>query len=243
MIRIAICDDQACQVEQIKRATEVYFSKQKESVSYNTYENAMIFLGDLERIGGFDIVLLDICMPGIMGTEVAAEIRRRKDKTEIIFLTTSSEFALDAFSLKAAHYLVKPFTQEQFDDAMNRAMLQFRQTHTSKFILKLAGGGIQVVDLASITYIESEAHIQIVHLCDGTSVKIRQTLMQLVDSFEHVAQGQFVSPCKGYLVNQKEIRSIKSDHVEMNAGQVIPLAKRKYRQFQESYFHYIFQVV
>ncbi|MDR3601423.1 MAG: response regulator [Desulfosporosinus sp.] len=54
------------------------------------------------------MLLLNIGMPGIVGTQVAAEVRKRKDKSEVIFLTTSDEFAVDAFALKATHYLAKP---------------------------------------------------------------------------------------------------------------------------------------
>ena len=56
-----------------------------------------------------DIVLLDVCMPGILGTEVAQELRKFSSSTEIIFLTTSDEFAMDAFAVKATDYLLKPF--------------------------------------------------------------------------------------------------------------------------------------
>lgn len=64
------------------------------------------------------MLLLDICMPGLLGTDIAREVRQRKDKTEIVFLTGSDEFAVEAFTLKAAHYLVKPFSQDEFDEAL-----------------------------------------------------------------------------------------------------------------------------
>lgn len=60
----------------------------------------------------------------------------------------------------------------------------------------------------------------------------------ILDMLESMAPGQFVSPGKGYIVNQSAIRVIKSDY--MIQGHKIPLAKRKYRQFQENYLKFIF---
>lgn len=61
----------------------------------------------------------------------------------------------------------------------------------------------------------------------------------ILDMLESMAPGQFVSSGKGYIVNQSAIRVIKSDYIEIQ-GHKIPLAKRKYRQFQENYLKFIF---
>lgn len=241
MLRVAICDDEESQLSLISRATEVYFSKQEESVEYRTYRNGFTLLDDWLKKGGTDILLLDICMPGMIGTEVAEAIRKNKDKTEIIFLTTSTEFAVAAFALKATHYLVKPFTQVQFDEALDRAMLRIRQAHCHKVLLRIVGGGVRVVDLEEIVCVESSSHTQTVYLRDGQEVTVRQSLMQLLEWFNSISEGQFVSPFKGYIVNQAAIRIIRPERIEMVNGKVIPLAKREYRQFSKQYFAYIFQ--
>ena len=119
MLRIAICDDQPTQLMLICSAAKQYFAEfQKYVAEVYGFQNAMEFLDSLEQTGGYDIAILDICMPGINGVRVGTEIRKRKDPTEIIFLTTSNEFAVEAFALNAVHYLVKPFTQEQFQDCL-----------------------------------------------------------------------------------------------------------------------------
>lgn len=241
MIRVAICDDELSQLEEIQRATEKYFSKKNESVDYSTFDNAFMLLEEMEKKGGFDIVLMDICMPGILGTDAAAEIRKRREKTEIIFLTTSKDFAIEAFSLQATHYLVKPFEQSEFDEAMERAMLGYNKKRSSKVVLKLIGGGMRVISVEDIVYIESIAHVQNVYLNTGACIQVRHSLMQLLKIFEDIVPGQFVSPYRGYVVNQKEICTIKASCIEMCNGKEIPLVKHEYRQFQKCYFNYIFQ--
>ena len=107
MVRIAICDDLQEQLDIIQKAVQQYFHDKKEPTEVFTYNNAMDFVDAFEKEGNFDIVLLDICMPGVLGTEIAQNIQSKSiDTAEIIFLTTSAEFAVEAFSLHANDYLV-----------------------------------------------------------------------------------------------------------------------------------------
>lgn len=241
MLRIAICDDLPDQLAKIKTAVERYFGAYPdEQTEIFPYYNPLILLESLDKTGGFDILLLDVCMPGVDGTQVAAEIRRRKDKTEIIFLTNSDEFAVDAFALKAAHYLVKPFTQEQLSEALDRAMVHFAAGQAPKIALKLTGGGTRTLELNEILWIESRNHTQTVFLKDGDSEEARESLSQLLSTMEELSVGQFVCPCKGYLVNQKAIRNIAPKEIIMRSGQAIPLARGTFREFQDRYFNYMF---
>lgn len=178
-------------------------------------------------------------VPGILGTEVARELRKYNSVTEIIFLTTSDEFAVDAFAVKATDYLLKPFTQSQFDKAMDRAISFIRQRNSAKIVLRLVGGGICIEEIAQILYFENSGHILRVHLADGTVLETRKSGQEMKDALDKIAPGQFASPNKGYLVNLAAVHMIKSDYVEI-AGQEIPLGKRKYRDFQELYFQFMF---
>lgn len=238
MIRIAICDDILEQLQLIQKAAKTYFSDKNGHVTYDLYDNAFDFIDDIEKRKAFDIILLDICMPGILGTDIAAQLRRDKIMSEIIFLTTSDEFAVEAFAVQAAHYLVKPFTQEQFNQAMVRALERIRARDSKRIIFRIPGG-IQVEEMKDILFIESKGHMLSVYLKDGSILQTRQPLGTLLEMLESMSPGQFVSPSKGYIVNQNSIKCIKSSYIEI-AGHQIPLPRGKFRQFQETYFDYIF---
>ena len=240
MLRIALCDDVREQLEIMEKAVRSYFADSTYEIKISQYDNAMMFLDAFEEGGNFDIVLLDICMPGMLGTDVAAEMRNQKSRDEIIFLSTSDEFAVDAFSVQAAHYIVKPFTQKQFDQAMDRVMESIRQRHSKKIIFRLVGGGIQVEEINDILFVESKGHIQKVYVRDGSALETRLSLSELITTLDSISPGQFISPGKGYIVNLTAIHVIKSDYIEIQDYQ-IPLARRKYRQFQEEYFKFIFK--
>ena len=238
MFRLAICDDDTLHMQNTLRCARE--TPEAADCDIRTF-SAPGELMDAVTGGGYrpHIALLDICMPGLLGTDIAAEMRKQKSRAEIIFLSTSEEFAVEAFAVRAAHYLVKPFTQKEFDQAMDRVMESIRQRHSGKMIFRLVGGGIQVEEVNAILYVESNGHIQQVHTADHSLLETRQSLASLLDTLDAIAPGQFVSPGKGYIVNQSAIRVIKSDYIEIQ-GHKIPLAKRKYRQFQESYLKFIF---
>jgi len=240
MLRIAICDDIQDELDKIRQAAETYFRKAREPVTYALFTDAFAFAEAIEKGPRFDIILLDICMPGLLGTEVAKELRKQDARSEIIFLTTSDEFAVEAFSVKATDYILKPFTQAQFDKALDRAVTMIRQRSSSKVLFRLLGGGVRVESVSQILYLESNGHILTVHLADGTSFETRKSMMDIKADLDKIAPGQFLSPNKGYLVNLAHVHIIKSDSVDVQNAR-IPLGKRKYREFQQQYFEFMFK--
>lgn len=241
MLNIAICDDSHQQQGLIQKAIEKYFKTHGDySIQVICYDNPLLFLEALDQNGGYDILLLDIFMPGINGTEVAKEIRKRKDKTEIIFLTTSDDFAVAAFSLKAVHYLVKPFTQSEFDEAMNRAVASFTKWNVLKISFKLTGGGVKAVDIDDILYIESYKHEQHVQLKDGDALSIRESLNSLQEQLDELSPNQFLTPYKGYIVNLEAVHSIEHDCMKLHGNKSIPIARRSFRELTDKYFAYTF---
>ena len=240
-MRVAICDDNSEQLDIIQDAVENYSERYPElSMQTALYDSPLLFLEEWSKNGNYDVLLLDICMPGILGTEVAKEIRQRNENLEIIFLTTSSDFAVEAFTLKAAHYIVKPFSQEQFDEAMDRAIEKHKNKIVKNITLKLRSGEARLVDLNEIMYVESFSHSQNIHLKTGEQIETRQTISELLSLFCEFAKAQFISPYKGYIVNHKSIRSIEPAQITLKSGVQIPMVKRNFKQIKNQYFAFIF---
>ncbi|MGC0251471.1 LytR/AlgR family response regulator transcription factor [Pseudactinotalea sp. Z1748] len=81
-------------------------------------EEALVLLRSLE----YDLVLLDIRMPGLTGLEVAAALGEMEHRPQVIFTTAYPDHAVDAFDLAAADYLVKPFDADRLRRAVERAL-------------------------------------------------------------------------------------------------------------------------
>ena len=81
-------------------------------------EEALLLLESLE----YDLVLLDIRMPGLSGLEVARELAALPHRPQVIFTTAYPDHAVDAFDLAAVDYLVKPFDAQRLKRAVERAL-------------------------------------------------------------------------------------------------------------------------
>ena len=72
----------------------------------------------------FDILLLDVIMPGENGIDAAREIRRYDNNVKIIFLTSSAEFAVESYTVGAYFYQLKPIWEESFFRLMDSVIAE-----------------------------------------------------------------------------------------------------------------------
>ncbi len=72
----------------------------------------MDLLASMER-ENYDLLFLDVLMPGLSGIQAAREIRQKNENIKIVFLTSSPEYAVESYSVQATNYLLKPATEER----------------------------------------------------------------------------------------------------------------------------------
>lgn len=94
MTRIAFCDDDAALLHQMQDFLEQYRTLRGVQLELAPYTKPMELLADIEAGVRFDVLFLDVLMPGINGINAAREIRRYDTAVQIIFVTSSSEFAV-----------------------------------------------------------------------------------------------------------------------------------------------------
>lgn len=244
MLHIAICDDQLAELQGIHTAAQAYFQElPTHTAVFELFSSPMDFLDFLEQGGLCDIALLDICMPGIDGIKIARQIRERKDKTEVVFLTTSREFAVDAFSVQAAHYIIKPFTQAQMEEALSRAIKPFLQQESKKIVLQGEGGVLRTVEAESILYVENFRHHRAVYTFAGELKETRRTLTTLAEELEELCPDMFIQPYRGYVVNQNAIRAVTKEGLLLQNGARVPIKSGDFRNVRDAYFDWAFRKV
>lgn len=185
--------------------------------------------------GSFDVLLLDIYMPGIIGTEAARELRAMGDKCQIIFLTTSRDHAVDAFSLDAAHYLVKPYSEKEFFSALDKAMDKLTKKDEVYITVK-STDGIHRIDLSRLVYSETDNHVQKLHLSDGSVICVRKSSNELFELLDE--EPRFYKCGSTYIINMDYIVELTSRNVAFSSGAKIPILSRKYADFKRQYMDY-----
>lgn len=234
-MNITICDDRENELENIKRIVSEYAKAHAElSIKIDCYLNPLDMLESISKNGVPDIALLDVCMPGILGTEVAKELKTKsEDNTDIIFLTTSSDFAVEAFALHVNDYLTKPFTRERLTDTLDR-IIEKRKRRL--FVSVTSGREIHRIDLYQVLYMESKNHNVEIYLKSGKNIKTHTTLADMKSLFDDVKG--FISVGASYIVNLRCVQSILQTELIMVNGQNIPIPRRLRNDVKEWYFDF-----
>ncbi len=236
MLHIAICDDIP---QELERACSLLMKYAREHMHYeiktNSFSSPLELLTHVAEKGGFDVLLLDIYMPGIIGTEAARELRAMGDKCQLIFLTTSRDHAVEAFSLNAAHYLVKPYSEKDFFAALDKVMDKFTKKDEVYITVK-STDGIRRIDLSSLVYSETENHVQKLRLSDGSEISVRKSSSELFELLEE--EPRFYKCGSTYIINMDYIIELTSRNVVFSIGTKVPILSRKYADFKKRYMDY-----
>jgi DNA-binding LytR/AlgR family response regulator len=134
-LKIAICDDSAEELQKIHDHTKEYAQEHTLDVHITSYSHpdALLLASDQNA---FDLYILDIIMPMISGIEVGKHLRKQNPESQIIYVTSSSEYAVNAFAIGAAHYLIKPFSKASFAEAMDRAIKNIKRNERIEFSIR-----------------------------------------------------------------------------------------------------------
>ncbi len=234
-MNIVICDDRINELENIKQIVSEYAKTHPELfVTITCFLNPLDMLDDINKNGIPDIALLDICMPGVLGTEIAKELQNKSgDDTDIIFLTTSSDFAVEAFALHVNDYLTKPFTKERLIDTLDRVI---DKRNSRLFVPVTCGREIHRIDLYQVLYMESKNHNVEIYLKSGENIKTRTTLADMKNIFND--EKGFISVGASYVVNLRCVQSILQTELIMINGQSIPVPRRLRNNVKEQYFEF-----
>ena len=114
MIQIAFCDDDQTVLDQLSALLEKYRTQRCIQIQCTAFRSPLDLLAEIEKGVRYDILFLDVIMPAENGITVAKEIRQYDTAVEIIFLTSSTEFAVESYMVGAYFYQLKPIWEDSF---------------------------------------------------------------------------------------------------------------------------------
>lgn len=150
-------------------------------------------------------------MPGITGMSIATELRNRDVNSPIIFLTSSTDHALEAFGVDATHYLLKPYNIDNFYIGMDKAMESIISRKDESIVLKV-DNEYRSISISRIYYCEAEDKYQRIYLNNNERLLVRITGTEL---YKMLSEHTCIYRCgRAHIVNLNHISKITSDSTD-----------------------------
>lgn len=239
-MQFVICDDNEESLGELESLLLKY-SVRLPGLSFEIekFTDAVQLLHKIQDKPPADIYILDIVMSDISGIDLGREIRKKSEKSIIIYITASDQFALDAYDIFAVRYLLKPVEENRFFEALDYALSHTRSKMEPIFSVKTKNG-LESVPYSEIEYIENSARRLEIHLADGrriTSIYIRSSFEEEVKDL--LGDDHFLCVHKSFLVNLSYIRKLDQNNIIMASGISIPVSRKSAYQVKKDYLLFI----
>ena len=231
MLKIIACDDDVAFLDRLHRMIDRWSTETGTAVDV-----ALVTRGEdlLARHAASraDIILLDMIMPLVNGMDTARELRQADTAVRLVFLTSSPEFALESYEVRAFDYLLKPVTYERLAQLLNE-LSSMRPAATDELVIKTSFG-YHALRLSDIEYAEARNKHVVFHLRDGRDIEALESFRSVED---RLAQNATFFKChRSYQVNLRNIDHFDRTDIVMRSGACIPLSRSCKQGFQDAYF-------
>jgi len=185
----------------------------------------------------YDVVFLDVRMPGLNGIELGNVLRRFASPPAIVFVTAYEEYAVRAFDVGACDYLLKPVSRDRLRTALGRALgrppERVPDDDPSATIPVETAGRTRFIVRDQVSWVEAEGDYVRLHTAEGDAHLVRMPISHLEDRW--AAHG-FIRIHRSYLVSFKRITEFSVTagiHSVTVAGQSLPVSRRHVRDVRD----------
>lgn len=228
MYRVAVCEDEPRLREELTGLCRKILQRLEVESAVVPYASAEALKDGMVRGERFDLLCLDILLPGENGMELARELRRRDDRTSILFITSSEEFLLEGYSVRPIQYLLKPVREAALEEALQTDLRLRRQPQA---VVLQTGLTTSVVPLADILYVESRDHGTYVVSPQGETF-FRISLEQME---QKLPRGQFCRCHRSFVVNLGRVRDVNSRGIVLDGGRWVPVSRTYLARFRQRF--------
>lgn len=234
-MRIAIIDDIDSEHAVLRRQTEAQLERFSLDADIFDYGNGADFLSAC-RENHFDLVFLDIYMTGENGMDIARMLRQFDPDCLLVFTTSSTDHALEAFRVRAMHYLVKPYSDTElealFEEIIRRSPSQERylEVHTTDGSVRLR--------LKEILYAEHYRHQIYIYTTDRREIITRQTFRKFTNALQ---DDRFFLCSRGVLVNLEHAADFTGTEFVLTDGSRAAVSRDLIKNARSAFGNFLFE--
>ena len=235
-MNIAICDDDRfCREEALDAANEYISQNENKAVTVDIFSHAEDLLEAVNKNGGYDIYILDVLMPDTNGIELGKLLRDGGYDGKIIYLTSSEEFAVHSYKVKAFDYLLKPIDKNSFFECLENAVNSVMEKSGKRILVKTKDSTVKL-NFESIMYAELNRRSISYYLSNGKkieSTQLRSTFSEATK--ELVADSRFYPAGASMVINLDYITEIGTDCVTLKDGNQLHFSVKAVREIRSAW--------
>lgn len=232
-MKIAIVDDmhrdRICLASYIKK----YFSTRNVPYEIVEFSSGEEFLDHFVK-DAYDLVFMDIYMKQKNGMEAAKEVYQKDPKVSIVFQSTSDEFGVASYAVHALYYLLKPYSEEEFIQAMGKYQ---KQKGFEEPVLEIVSERVDIqLEYHNIYFLDTIKRKTAIHtkdyvfLTSSTFAEISEMLLK---------DRRFLMCRRGVLVNMEMIEKVESEVFRLKKGESVPLHLRNKSKIKQEYLSFM----
>ena len=225
---IAILDDNQ---EDILQIQEMIFNIQG-NWHVDQYTEGKKLVEAVENGKNYDLLLLDIYLKSESGIEIARELQKLIPDTPVVFITISQDHAVEAYSMDALHYIVKPICQEDMVEVFRRLNQRPEPRHVLAIQIERS---LTVLFQDEIIRVESHGHSTTITCVGGTAYSIWKTYREIVELLDDT----FISIKKGVTLNMQYISRMTNRDCTTRDGRTYLLRREQAKEIRERYFSFV----
>lgn len=231
MYHIAIVEDEADFSMQLQDFLEQYQKEETIRFKISVFHSGEELLKEYQPV--YDVILLDIEMPGINGMDAAAKLRESDQEVVLMFITNIASYAIRGYEVGALDFVMKPLTYYAFSMRFTRALKRVRQREQQQILLTLSDG-VKKLEIGQIYYVEVQNRILHYHTDEGEYC-VRGTMQSVEQAF---STHPFAKCNHWYIVNLKHVSQVRQN-IAVVGGHELEISRRNRTSFLKALADYV----
>lgn len=213
MIRVAIVEDNSAERERLHACLR--WLEESEGMRFYVAEFASgtAFIGNFEPV--YDLIFMDIEMPGMDGMETARALRKMDASVLLIFVTNMAQYAIDGYDVDALDFILKPVNRYSFAIKMKRAVSRIPK-RVEEYVAVKSEGELRQVEISSIRWLDIDGHYVVYHTTKGDY----EEYGTLKEAYGKLNRSFFVFVNRSCLVNLYHVSAVNKNSVTVGDSQL-----------------------
>lgn len=230
MYQIGICDDDPMFIKYIERL----FDEEGLEAEFHEYLSGEELIRNMKERDGFDLLVLDVMMPGMDGNETAKEFRTQFSDTLLVFCSGICKPTVESFETTPYRYWLKEYTEEKMKEEIQDVLRKMeKDKKVSPFVTAKKGSRILKLTADQIYYIAIAKKGTKIY-CEGEN-EIYTSSKKLAEFYEQLKEFGFAYAHNSYIVNLKHVAVVSLKEMELKNGKKLTISRARAKEFRKAF--------